>query len=327
MVDTPWRLVLSPNRGREYLALLSYLPLKGFRKMLTLQRQTGKVRAQLASTPGLVGYSFRAKLMSHRFWTLSIWEDERALTAFVASRMSHTRLNALTMMPSSFSSTSFFVQKNSDRFCTHSKYDTVTPPPLARMSGITRMPRLCKMSSASGVVGPFAPSATIFPLMRGAFSDVRMPSRAHGATMSTSSSMSASFVISRVPGNPTTLPVFSLNARTSFGSKPFFIEIVSMIHAIVWLSVYTSGAGMSFSGPMMIEISDAYRRVMRSSSSFDISFGLQITPPFAPPYGMPMTAHFQVIQHDRARTSSRETFQWYRMPPLKGPIASLYCTR
>ena len=51
MVDTPWRSVLSPDRGREYLALLSYLPLKRFRKMLTLQRQTGKVREQLASTP------------------------------------------------------------------------------------------------------------------------------------------------------------------------------------------------------------------------------------------------------------------------------------
>src|SRR5436309_13454217 len=82
MVDTPWRSLLPSDRGREYLALLSYLPLKGFRKMLMLQRQTGKVRAQLASTPGLVGYSFRAKLMGHRFWTLSIWEDERALTAF-----------------------------------------------------------------------------------------------------------------------------------------------------------------------------------------------------------------------------------------------------
>src|SRR5207244_6460664 len=83
MVDPPWRSLLPSHGGREYLALLSYLPLKGFRKMLTLQRQTGKVRAQLASTPGLVGYSFRAKLMSDRFWTLSIWEDERALTAFV----------------------------------------------------------------------------------------------------------------------------------------------------------------------------------------------------------------------------------------------------
>ena len=51
--------------------------------MVTLQRQTGKIRAQLAGTRGLVGYSFRVKLLSHRFWTLSIWEDERALLAFV----------------------------------------------------------------------------------------------------------------------------------------------------------------------------------------------------------------------------------------------------
>ncbi len=85
MVDTPWRSLLPPDRGREYLALLSYLPLKGFRKTVTLQRQSGKIHAQLASTPGLVGYSFRAKLSSHRFWTLSIWEDERALMAFVAN--------------------------------------------------------------------------------------------------------------------------------------------------------------------------------------------------------------------------------------------------
>jgi heme-degrading monooxygenase HmoA len=83
MVDTPWRSLSTPDRGREYLALLSYLPLKGFRKLLTLQRQSSKVGRQLAETHGLVGYSFRAKLSSHRFWTLSIWEDEQALMAFV----------------------------------------------------------------------------------------------------------------------------------------------------------------------------------------------------------------------------------------------------
>ncbi len=74
-----------------------------------------------------------------------------------------------------------------------------------------------------------------------------------------------------------------LPVTTPGTAKPLFIDMVSMIHAIVWLSVYTSGAGMSFSGPMMTEISEAYRRVMRSSSSFDISLGLQITPPLAPP--------------------------------------------
>src|SRR6266849_4833307 len=84
MVDTPWRSLSTPDRGREYLALLSYLPLKGFRKLLTLQRRSSKVGRQLAETRGLVGYSFRAKLSSHRFWTLSIWEDEQALMAFVS---------------------------------------------------------------------------------------------------------------------------------------------------------------------------------------------------------------------------------------------------
>src|SRR3989442_13621377 len=83
MVDTPWRSLSTPDRGREYLALLSYLPLKGFRKMLTLQRGSSKVGKQLAETRGLVGYSFRAKLSSHRFWTLSIWEDAGALRTFV----------------------------------------------------------------------------------------------------------------------------------------------------------------------------------------------------------------------------------------------------
>src|SRR2546422_11550041 len=110
-----------------------------------------------------------------------------------------------------------------------------------------------------------------------------------------------------------------LPVTTPGWAKPLFIEIVSMIHAIVWLSVYTSGAGMSFSGPMMIEISEAYRRVMRSSSPFDISFGLQITPPFPPPYGMPLNPHLQVIQHERARTPLRETLHRDRIPPLHRP--------
>ncbi len=56
-----------------------------------------------------------------------------------------------------------------------------------------------------------------------------------------------------------------------------------MIQAIVWAFVLTSGAGMSFSGPMMIEISVANRRV-RPSSSFWLSFlGSTMTPPLPPP--------------------------------------------
>jgi len=71
------------DSAREYLVLLSYLPLKGYRKVLTLMRRSRAVPRQLASTPGLIGFTFRAKPLRHRFWTLSAWEDEAALTAFV----------------------------------------------------------------------------------------------------------------------------------------------------------------------------------------------------------------------------------------------------
>ena len=48
-------------------------------------------------------------------------------------------------------------------------------------------------------------------------------------------------------------------------------------------------------------------RVSRSSSPPDMLFGLQQTPPFPPPKGIPTIAVFQVIQVASAFTSSRVT--------------------
>ena len=100
-----------------------------------------------------------------------------------------------------------------------------------------------------------------------------------------------------------------------------------MIQAIVWALVFTSGAGMSRSGPMRSSISVVYRRVSVSSCCWLMVFGSQTTPPFAPPYGMPTTAHFHVIHIASALTSPSETDGWYRMPPLPGPRVVLCCTR
>jgi quinol monooxygenase YgiN len=85
MVDLPWQSVHAANDRRQYLALLTYLPLKRYRKMWMFSRHVRAIRRQLAGTPGLIGYSLRAKLLRHRFWTLSVWEDEAALTAFVGN--------------------------------------------------------------------------------------------------------------------------------------------------------------------------------------------------------------------------------------------------
>src|SRR6185503_7318687 len=105
------------------------------------------------------------------------------------------------------------------------------------------------------------------------------------------------------------------------------IEYVSKIHAIVDAFVPTSGAGMSFSGPISLMISDVKRRVMRSSSPRDIDFGSHVTPPFAPPNGSPISEHFHVIHIASAFTSSSVTSGWYRMPPFDGPRAMLWVTR
>ncbi len=88
------------------------------------------------------------------------------------------------------------------------------------------------------------------------------------------------------------------------------MEYVSKIHAITWLLVPTSGAGMSFSGPISLMISVVYRRVRRSSSPAERIFGSHTTPPFAPPKGSPISAHFQVIHIASALTSSRVRPGW-----------------
>src|SRR5438270_697356 len=55
-------------------------------------------------------------------------------------------------MSFSFALTSSSFQKYSWRPCTHSKYETTTPPAFARMSGRTSTPRSSRISSAAGAV-------------------------------------------------------------------------------------------------------------------------------------------------------------------------------
>src|SRR5262245_1405634 len=71
-------------------------------------------------------------------------------------------------------------QKKSCRSCTHSKYETVTPPALARVSGSTSTPRSWRISSASGVVGPLAAAAMMGALIRPALAAVIWFSSAAG---------------------------------------------------------------------------------------------------------------------------------------------------
>jgi hypothetical protein len=83
-VDTPWRVLGQADTGREYIALLSYLPLRSYLKIPQFARFSYEIHRQILATPGVIGYAMRAKVLSRKFWTLSVWESDRALMEFVA---------------------------------------------------------------------------------------------------------------------------------------------------------------------------------------------------------------------------------------------------
>ena len=84
MPAKPWVTFSRPDPDREYLVLLSELPLKRLRDLGVFLLYTWRIHGQLRRTPGLLGYSLLARIFKKRFWTLSVWEGEAALHQFVA---------------------------------------------------------------------------------------------------------------------------------------------------------------------------------------------------------------------------------------------------
>jgi hypothetical protein len=83
-MDSPWIKLATPDANREYLALLSHLPLNHYRAIPAFLKFTFQIQKQLGATSGIIGYSLRANPLSRNFWTLSAWADEKHLMDFVA---------------------------------------------------------------------------------------------------------------------------------------------------------------------------------------------------------------------------------------------------
>lgn len=82
-LEKPWTSFVEPVPGREYLALVTYLPVGRWRAMPAFVRYAvGSVR-QLSRSEGIVGYTLRALPLRRQFWTLTVWEDQGALAQYV----------------------------------------------------------------------------------------------------------------------------------------------------------------------------------------------------------------------------------------------------
>ena len=93
MPAKPWRSLSKIELEREYLALLTFLPLKSFWRLPAFVLATAAVTKQLAAAQGLIGYSLLARPLTKNFWTLSVWLDEASLQAFI-HHPPHVRLMA-----------------------------------------------------------------------------------------------------------------------------------------------------------------------------------------------------------------------------------------
>jgi len=82
-MDLPWTTRAEMEPGSDYLVMASHLPLKRIISTVRFFRGVSAIREQLATADGLVGYTLRAKPLARDYWTLSVWQDETALRAFM----------------------------------------------------------------------------------------------------------------------------------------------------------------------------------------------------------------------------------------------------
>ena len=72
-----------PDPGRDYIALITYLPLTTHWIIPKFLYLTGQIQKQLGKSEGAVGYSLIAYTLKKEFWTMSVWEDDDSLSKFV----------------------------------------------------------------------------------------------------------------------------------------------------------------------------------------------------------------------------------------------------
>jgi len=67
----------------KYIHVVTFLPLKSWRYMISFQLMTSKVLKQAKQSHGIVNYAVKADFPKKHFWTLSIWNDRHSMRQFV----------------------------------------------------------------------------------------------------------------------------------------------------------------------------------------------------------------------------------------------------
>ena len=90
-MKSPWKSMNPLEADREYVVLASSIPPLSRSSTGKWFRGAMAVRKQLSGTDGVLGFSLLAQPWRKHYATLSVWENEAALAAFVAAHP-HTEL-------------------------------------------------------------------------------------------------------------------------------------------------------------------------------------------------------------------------------------------
>ncbi len=81
----PWKRIAAAEPEREYVAFTSRFFLRSPLRLPAFFMQSRRIMKQANTAPGIVGWSLGANLFRLEFYTLSAWQDDASLRAFISS--------------------------------------------------------------------------------------------------------------------------------------------------------------------------------------------------------------------------------------------------
>lgn len=87
MPETPWisPYKIEPEHDKDYVAVVTYLPLRSFLNFPNFFKHVELVQKQLHQSHGVIGFKLRADIFTKKTYTISVWEDMKSYKNFVTS--------------------------------------------------------------------------------------------------------------------------------------------------------------------------------------------------------------------------------------------------
>ncbi|MGD0637509.1 MAG: hypothetical protein ABSA72_05675 [Nitrososphaerales archaeon] len=82
----------SKEGGSPFLVVATYLPLRSYANVISFVRPSGRIEAQLRASKGAIRYALLTDIPHKRFWTVSVWSGDEAMSLFSRSEPHRTAM-------------------------------------------------------------------------------------------------------------------------------------------------------------------------------------------------------------------------------------------